>query len=165
MSLPDIEAELTIGDLDISIRNIHDDVKKLRKELAPFQSSDLYFNNSIVYSTAAGVVNFIDLGHPAAGSWWQIRNLTIGGTDITQTPAGVGWVLIQANQPTNNPSLIAVSDWTKAALPQTAFYGTHELVCDQYAHVYVLITGGTNGQQYVASMFAEVFPEYVRSRL
>ena len=73
--------------------------------------------------------------------------------------------MVQSQSPTATTPLASVMDWTKAALPQGAFYGTHELIVPQNEHLYILITGGTNAVQYTASVAVENFKEFVRGRL
>lgn len=102
----------------------------------------------------------LNLGSPDIGESWQVRRLIIGGADITSTPAGIGWVLVQGSPPNANganPPISQVADFTSGTLPQKAFYGTHEFYVDATEYVYVVITGGTAGVQYTASLKAEVF--------
>ncbi len=101
----------------------------------------------------------LNLGSPDLGTEWEVRRIIIGGADITTTPIGVGWVFVQGSPPNMNgvnPSTAQAADVTAGALPQRAFYGTHELVVDATEYLWVVIVGGTPGTQYVASVKAEV---------
>lgn len=155
----DAGLEVHLGNLHLAINTLSDHVKELRENLRNMQD-DLDLDGQVVYNSTAGVVNFIDLGHPSAGKRWQVRGIQIAGADITQTPAGTAWIMVQSLAPSNNPSIAMVQDWTKGALPQNAFYGRGEFIVHQMEHLYVLILGGTNGQQYTASANVESFPEW-----
>lgn len=160
----EVSATLDIGALHLELGNLSKAVKELRDDLA-LLNDDLDVNGAVTYSTTAGVnQNYIDLGHPSAGKKWNVRSIQIAGTDITSTPAGVGWILVQAVPPTANPSIVTVQDWTKAALPQNSFYGRGELVVRQMEHLFVLILGGTNNTLYTASASVQSFPEFVRAK-
>jgi hypothetical protein len=159
MSELDAGIDIHLGDIHLAIGTLSDEVKELRKDMRDM-ADDLDLNGSVVYNSTAGVYNFIDLGHPMAGKKWNVRGMAIGGSDITQTPAGVAWVLVQAVAPTTNPAITTVADWTKAALPQNSFYGKGEITVRQMEHLYVLILGGTNAVEYVASAAVQSFPEW-----
>lgn len=151
--------EIHLGDIHLALGTLSDEIKLLRKEAREMQD-ELDLAGSVVYNSAAGVVNYMDLGHPAAGKKWEVRAMQIMGADITQTPAGVGWLVVQSLQPSNNPSVVPVVDWTKGTLPQNAFYGKGEFTVHQMEHLYVLITGGTNAQLYTAAAYIQSFPEW-----
>jgi hypothetical protein len=163
----EIAGTLDLGPIHLSLGALSDELKEIKRiylhNLIQLENSqDL--NGSVIYSTADASLNFIDLGHPSAGFKWTVRAIQVGGSDITQTPAGVGWILVQAVPPTINPALFTVMDWTKAALPQSAFYGRGEIVVRQMEHLYVLLTGGANNTQYVASASVQEFQEFIPAR-
>jgi hypothetical protein len=161
----DLGAELDLGPLHIAIGNLSDEVKDLKKRLAIMQD-DLNPTGILTYSSTDTTQNFIDLGSPSSGKWWQVRNLAVGGSDITVTPMGTAWILVTSSSMMQaNPPLFSVRDFTTGNLPQRAFYGTHELIVLDDQHLFVYITGGTGGTQYCASAMVESFPEFVRGRL
>lgn len=160
MTEVDAGAEIHLGDIHLAIGTLSEEVKQFRKEAREMQD-DLDQNGSVIYSTTTGVVNFIDLGHPSAGKKWQVRAIQVGGADITTQPAGVAWVVVQAIQPTNNPSFVNVVDWSKTiTLPWNNFYGRGEFIVHQMEHIYILLLGGANGTMYTASADVESFPEW-----
>ena len=159
----DAELELELGPLHVAIGNLSDEVKELRQRLA-FMQDDLLLTGTGTCPNPSATFA-IDLGHPMAGKWWQVRQMIVGGSDITTTPAGIGWVVVQAENPSANPPLFNVRDFTSGTLPQRAFYGTHELVVQQNEHLWVVITAGTAGTQYAVSAMVENFPQFVKSSL
>lgn len=161
-----ISGELDIGSLHLAIGNLADEVKELRKR-QPFIQDDIVVTQTGICPTPTATFA-IDLGHPMAGKWWQIRNITVGGDTILTAAAGIAWVCVMVPNPdagSANVPTFALRDFTAGALPQVAFYGTHELVATGDEHLYVVITGGTAGQQYVANACVESFPQFVRGRL
>lgn len=157
------EATLDLGPLHIAIGNLSEEVKELKKRLTQLQVD---MPVSYVGTCPTPSATFaMDLGGPNEGRWWQVRSIVIGGSDITQTPTGVGWVVVMNSAPSANPPLFATRDWTKAALPQVAFYGSHELIVEPQEELWVVITGGTAGVQYTANAMVEAFPQFVRGRL
>ena len=119
---------------------------------------DYQFAQSGVYPSSGNLL--LDLGTPAQGQFWQVRCLIVGGSDITTTPAGTAWVVVQgsaANTAGQNVNLANVKDFTSGTFPQRAFYGTHEVIVLPGEHLYVVVTAGTSTTQYTASMKAEVF--------
>lgn len=119
---------------------------------------DYQYATTGIYPSTGNLL--LDLDTPAQGQFWQVRCLIVGGSDITTTPAGTAWVVVQgsaANTAGSNVNLANVRDFTTETLPQRSFYGTHEVVVLPGEHLYVVITGGTSGTQYTASAKVEVF--------
>lgn len=118
-----------------------------------------------VYPSSGNLL--LSLGSPDLGQLWVLRRLIIGGSDITTTPAGTGWLFVSGSPPNQNGANSPTSqlvDFTSGTLPQKAFYGTHEVVVDATQYVYVVVTSGTNGTQYVATGMVEVFDQSVQRR-
>lgn len=125
------------------------------------------YQNAAAASFPASGTLALDLGSPAQGTFWNVRRLIIGGSDITTTPAGTGWVFVQGSAPNQNganPSIAQAADVTSGTLPQRAFYGVHELTVSAGEHLWVIIVSGTNGTQYVASVKAEAYSLTARPR-
>jgi hypothetical protein len=167
----DLDATLQLGPLHLAIGTLSDEVKDLKHRMQIMQD-DLNPTGTVTYSTADTNQNYIDLGGPTAGKWWQVRNLIVGGADITDTPNGIAWILVTASSMMqNNPPLFAVRDYSTArfptatALPYLNSYGTHELVVLDDQHLFVFLTGGVNATQYCASAMIESFPQFVKGRL
>lgn len=152
-----------IAQLAISVGRLCDRIDRQQKRWEQYERSvpaDYQNAKALTYSTAAGTVNAMSLGRPELGQWWQVRRIIVGGSDITTAPAGTAWVFVQGSNPGAsgaNPNVAQAADVTTGTFPQRAFYGTHQLVVTQNEHLWIVITGGTNNTQYVASAKYEVF--------
>ena len=97
---------------------------------------------------------FIDLGHPDQGRYWQVRHVAVAGVPITATAAGVAYIY-KRGAPPSDLGVTGWIDYTSLPLPQPAFYSTHQFVVNPSEHVWVVIVGGTVGQQYAAHAIVE----------
>ena len=115
--------------------------------------------------TVAGLVNssgflVLDMGSVPEGRVWQVRRIVIGGDKATATPTGAAWAFAQG-APVNTavlPTINVVDSWptfTKGAAGST--YGTHQLFLTSPEHLWIVITGGSTGVQWVASARIEDF--------
>jgi hypothetical protein len=147
--------DLQIGRIDAGTDAVVSELQKLRREarLEPanvpippavftYQSGQPFVSQN--GGTGIGVL----LGGPEIGREWSVRQILVGGTTLTATPTGVAWILISP-QPPNELSITSVADFTKEALPQNSFYGEREIYVPPNSNLWVVITGGTNGTQYV----------------
>lgn len=162
MAMPPVEADLEIGSLKLEFEAFKKDHNRLLDILQNYIQDDLTRTGTCTYSTADTSANVIALGHPSSGYWWQVRNIVVGGVDITQAPSGVAWYCIMSQMPQANPPIFSVVDWTKASLPTNAFYGNHEFVLHNNEHLLVIITGGVNGTTYASAARVEQYHEFVR---
>ena len=169
---PDSTSGVGLGifaDLALHIGNLGKQVQRMQDRYDQIAASiPADYQNAAAAAYPASGTLALDLGVPAQGTFWEVRRLIIGGSDITTSPAGTGWVFVQGSQPNaagTNPSIAQAADQTTGTLPQKAFYGTHELVVNPGEHLWVIITGGTSGVQYVASFKAEVFDLSARATI
>src|ERR1700733_9107709 len=155
------ELALSLGPLHIAIGNLSDEIRELRRNLRQIQV-DMPVSATGVCPTPTATFA-LDLGHPNQGKWWQVRNYIVGGTDITQAPAGTAWLLVMAGAPSINAPLFAVRDISVGtagapfALPYQQNYDAHGIVVEPGEHLWTIITGGTAGVQYSATCTVEVF--------
>lgn len=113
---------------------------------------------------AAGIlVLAFPLAGPDMGHFWYVRSIVIAGLAPTTTSAGRADVYVSSSNFVGQPSLAAIgsSDWRDVSLtiPNVAFYGRGELPLRLNEHLYVVISGGTSGQGYVAAVQFEDFEE------
>jgi hypothetical protein len=112
---------------------------------------------------AAGVVSgtnplVLALGSPDMGTYWEVESCFVGGTDQNVTAAGSAGLYVAATLPTVSASgalighggTVNISD-RAATLPNPAFYGRRDIVVFSQEWLYVVVVGGTAGQQYVAN--------------
>jgi hypothetical protein len=103
----------------------------------------------------------IDLGMPPESQVWLLRRLYVGGQTRATAAAGGADVFVSPL-----PSLsIAVDapaanqvDFT-SVLPNQAFYTSRQVVVRNHEHIYVMVSGGTVGQIYMASGAVEAYSE------
>jgi hypothetical protein len=91
----------------------------------------------------------LDLGGPASGRVYEVRQLVVGGLLWSTTVAGVGLVLVQPNSPPPNvvPGLGGAEDCA-SSLPSVAFYSSGQFRVMHPNHIYVVIIGGTASTTY-----------------
>lgn len=103
---------------------------------------------------------------PDQGVTWYLRNLVVGRADAAvSTPvAGQAWLISSAGMPppTAQLSTIGVRDsWNPTGPPvqPQRFYTSHQVTCKAPDDLFVVITGGTNGQLVTAEAWVEVVPD------
>lgn len=117
---------------------------------------------SVVYTTGGGL-DIINLGSPDQGTFWEIQNFAIGGTDINVTAAGSFGLYVSGYLGNNSPGLGALVDGANsssgglAAMPFTETYGSRQIIVNEGETVYAIIYNGTNNQQYTAVIQATVW--------
>ena len=91
----------------------------------------------------------MDLGGPAAGRVYEVRQLIVGGLLWSTTVAGTGQILVQPNSPPPNvvPPLGTVQD-VASSLPNVAFYSSAQFRVQHPNHIFVVIVGGTASTTY-----------------
>jgi hypothetical protein len=148
--------DLSLGKLESTTAAQSDNLRKLRMEA---RNMPAITTISSVFTWAAGTAIAqqggagagVLIGGPEVGQQWHVRSILVGGTTLTATPAGVAWFLISPAPPLEQ-SITSVVDWTKVALPTNAFYGIGEFYLPPNTNLYMIVTGGTAGVQYVASI-------------
>ena len=98
----------------------------------------------------------LNLGSPDIGTYWEVMSLSVGGTEVNVAAAGNAGVYVSGM-----PSLAGAGMTNLQALiatmPASPDYGTRQLVVKPEESLFLVIFGGTNGQQYVASCTAAVY--------
>ena len=105
----------------------------------------------------AGGNTIINLGSPDNGTYWEIKHITIGGTDIPVTAAGKAAVYVSGAASVTGGTLSNRD--IAAALPFSNYYGTHQFVVVDQENLLVYLYGATPGQQYAAVAHVEIFTE------
>jgi len=101
----------------------------------------------------------LDLGSVPLGRVWQVRRLVVGGVDITTTAAGKAYAFTQGAPPADLNLTNCVDVF--ATLPALNKYGTHQLFLLASEHLWVVVAGGSSGQQYAASARVEDWDDQV----
>lgn len=109
---------------------------------------------------ATGVPLVLDLGSPDQGTFWELSTFAIGGTEIDVTAAGK-WGLYVSSVPTaagaGLSNLLDVGVVASAAMPFATNYSSGQAVVHDQEHVFAVIFGATNGQQYVVNTQFRVY--------
>lgn len=84
------------------------------------------------------------------GERWDLYRLVVGGVTWATTAAGSAVVYRTTSTATTSPSLTAVID-NAATLPNIAFYLDNQAPLQSGEKLVVYVSGGTSGQQYIAS--------------
>jgi hypothetical protein len=98
----------------------------------------------------------IDLEGPALGRVWHLRALRIGGLTFGTTATGTGELYVgglPATQMAASRDFSLLED-EAPNLPIIAFYSEGEIVVNHGERITVVIVGGGDNQQYVATMRA-----------
>jgi hypothetical protein len=116
-----------------------------------------------IFATAVPLILKFPLPGPDQGHFWFVRSVTIGGLTPTTTAAGRADIFVSATNLQAQPSLAAMGlgDWRDfaATLPDASFYGRGEMPLRLNEELFVVITGATNAQQYVAAVQFEDYEE------
>jgi len=105
----------------------------------------------------------LNLGSPDTGTRWTVHSFAVGGTDINVSATGKfglyinGYVNEQQGFSPGMGSLVDGAEWGATPdMPFTNQYGSDQLIVNDSESIYVVIFGGTAGQQYVANLSASV---------
>jgi hypothetical protein len=167
-----------MGKIDLSIGRIGDaadalsattlELRKLRREARALPAL-VKISSVFTFSTAAGAQMVqqglqgagVLVGGPNVGEQWSVRQIVCGGTTLGATPTGTAWFLVSAAPP-NEQSITSVID-RATTLPSIAFYGAEDFYLAPNENLYMVVTGGTNNAQYVASVAYQSSPFIPRS--
>lgn len=117
---------------------------------------------SVVYTTG-GQLDIINFGGPDTGTFWEVQNFAIGGSDINVTAAGSFGLYVSGYVGQSSPGLGALVDGASAAtggsvaMPFTETYGARQIIVNEGEYVYAIIYNGTNNQQYTGVIQATVW--------
>jgi hypothetical protein len=101
---------------------------------------------------------YFSIGKAELGRQLELRSLSVGGPQWTDTPAGTGALIAAAAFPPSDLSILNLRDIISEALPQVAFYSSNQVTCQHGEHLVVVIAGGTSGLQYAAAGIALDYP-------
>jgi hypothetical protein len=131
-------------------------------KLAAAQSewAKLQYNTPVDYQTyASGTYTsaglWLSLGQPDNGTYWEVHNVIIGGTDFNVTAAGQAGLYV-SGAPGLASGLNMARDYA-TYLPNVATYGTRVLVVNDQETLWIKLFNGTSGQQYVANASVTVY--------
>jgi hypothetical protein len=115
-----------------------------------------------VFATGAALILTFPLKGPDLGHFWYVRSIAIGGLSPTVAAAGRADVYVSAaNAGVLTLASFGLGDWRDQTLglPNVAFYGRGELPLRLNEEIVVVVSNGTNAQQYVATVQFEDYAE------
>jgi hypothetical protein len=116
------------------------------------RESQLPPSNEVVFAAgtfpASGNL-ILDLGSVPLGRVWQVRRIIVGGVSVLTAAAGQAFVFAQGAAPVDLNITNCVDIFL--TLPRGDTYGTHQLFLVATEHLFVVVNGGTPGQQYAAA--------------
>ncbi len=107
---------------------------------------------------ASGIA-IINLGSPDSGYYWEVKHISIGGTDVPVVAAGKAAVYVSGVAALTGGMLS--NREIVPAMPFSAYYGTHQFLVVDQENLLVYLYGATVGQQYAAVAHVEVFNDAV----
>lgn len=151
--------DLHIGSSDKLQRSM---AKALRQP--PAQPAFIRIAGTKIADAAGLAVIRFDLRGPDQGHFWYVRSLVVGSGSPTTGAAGRADVYIVAGgTPIGAGGLagLGLGDWRdqSIALPNVSFYGRGEMPLRRGEMLYVVVSAGTSGLQYVAGAQVEDFDE------
>lgn len=100
----------------------------------------------------------LDLGTPSQGTFWEVRKVVVGGTELNTAAAGTAGLYLSGSPSVNGAGLNNAEDYA-ASLPSVGYYGTGALYVRANEHLFLVIFAGTAGQTYVANAFCRIYQE------
>ena len=163
------EVDLRLGNLLVEvgagIAKMNGFLASLQKEWEYQRKGPIQVNMDASATTAATFVPlWLDLGGPAYGRAWEVRQLLISSNYISQAVAGTVEILIS---PTAMPGLEPPAAWlqdfnnltTTPAIPMREFYSSGQFRVRHPNHVFVVIIGGAASTAYQATGDALDLPD------
>lgn len=148
------------ADLSVTLGGLRDEFRKDRKHRdwtrVASTPIDIEAQSQIVATTAGP--NVIGLGGPAMGRARLVREIVVGGVTVATAAAGTADVYVMGTSPGATPPLIRWRDHA-ATMPLIAFYSDRQIALHYPEKLWVVLTGATNGQQYVAAAWSVDYQE------
>lgn len=158
--------DLQLGHLDTAAGAMSDSAKELRalRREARNMPALVKVSSSFQLSTAAGATMCnqggtgagVLIGGPNVGEEWRVRQIVVGGATIGTAATGVVWFLVSAGTP-NEQSITSVVA-SIPAMPAVAFYSNEQIYLAPNENLWMVVVGGTNNQNYVASVAYQANP-------
>ena len=157
-----------LGDVADGTSNTARQLAKLRQE-ARQQPALVKLSTAFTWSSAAGAQMCqqggtgagVLIGGPEIGQQWSVVQIIVGGSTLAAVVTGTAWFLVAAAPP-NEQSITSVMD-SATTLPSVAWYSPGQFYLAPNEALYMVITGGTNGAQYVGSVAYQNSPFVPRS--
>jgi len=150
-SLVGAELDVNIGslllDLRAGIAKLSDSMKTLAKEWE-------YARRGPVFVQLAGTCNVnaaqadsvVDLGGPAYGRAWEVRNLAVSYVTFNKTVTGEALFIVSSSAPVGATGVAL--QWYMGTLPATQAFSSYQFRIEHPNHVFGIITAGAASTAY-----------------
>lgn len=141
--------------LSVSIDGLTDSYKRREQREAAAKRAEQPSYNEIhgsvtLNANGYGVIRF-DLTGPNQGYVWHLKSMAVGGNDPTTVVAGRADLYVLASDIRQSQALsdLGLAGWrdTTSSLPNVATYGEGEAFCHEQDEIWIIVSGGTPGQQ------------------
>ena len=101
----------------------------------------------------------IDFGTPNQGCFWEVRHVSVGGSDAGVTVGGSAFLYVSAQ--VVGPVVGGMNNCVDIAggLPNIAYYPSGSLVVKAREHLFLVIHGGDDNTLYAANAFVRQYAE------
>lgn len=147
-----------LGALEEMLRKFLEKIIPKKKQYTPL----LQFTDTVVIP-GGGTVGTVWLKGPTKGRFWYVRKMRVSGITPATTAAGRADVFVGTQDLRGitalNQAPIAMWKDQAATIPLVASYGHGELRIASQEQVFIVFSGATAGQVYVASIEAFEYPD------
>jgi hypothetical protein len=111
--------------------------------------------------TTLTAIDAIGGSGPQVGEVWLLRACRIGGLTPTTAAAGRGDLYQNVTDPNYGASSLSTANWIDqaATLPLVGTYSSRQVVLRSPDNLFIVVTNGTAGQQYVANAQFEIYKD------
>jgi hypothetical protein len=158
--------ELSIGKVTAAQDATTAELRNIRRE-ARTMPALVKLSSAFQYSTGAnaqmcqqgGIGSGVLIGGPELGMQWVVRQVVVGGVGLATAWTGTAFLLVSAAPP-NELSVTSVADSIAAptAGPAVRFYSNEQMYLQPNENLYLVIVGGTNNLQTIASVSYQASP-------
>lgn len=146
--------------LDVTLGEVSEQTKRHREQLSRMMDARAAetprrarFHGTVTPGAPGfGVIGFDN--NPTLGRYWNVRKLSIGGLTPSTVAAGQAFVYVTAMdlRAFTDLASIGAAPWVDSAsqLPLVGDFSPGELPVQETEKLWVVIYGGTSGQQYTA---------------
>lgn len=145
-------------DIGLSIGTKLDDVSdKLDRYMRRLQRSTPVrqtIPGSVIIPTVTAP-SIIPFGAPDEGTAWDVRGCVVGGTEVNLAAVGTAGLYVGAFQAVAGSGMTNLHDYA-SSFPNVAQYGGGQILVNSGEFVWLVVFGGTAGQQYAGNLSVDV---------
>lgn len=114
---------------------------------------------------ASGDPLLLNFGTPSQGTFWEVRQVVVGGTEVNVTTAGECGLYVSPSASVAGAGMMNCVDIASfTTLPNVGYYPSGTIYVRPSEYLYLIAWGATANQQLAANCFARVFNDDVAER-